>query len=78
MTAAVKRFQRTPAGTTELLLEINIIPDVVSLYNLIKSSGLIQTNKNTFNSKFSRDVLLEKIYNLSWSNVTKEAWTQQY
>ena len=63
-------------GTTELLLEINDIPDVVSLYNLIKSSGLIQSNKSAFTSKFSRDDLLEKIFNLSWSNVTKEAWVE--
>src|SRR3977135_3783367 len=76
MVTAVKRFQKTPMGTTELLLEINDIPDVVSLYNLIKSSGLIQTNKNAFTSKFSRDVLLEKIFNLSWTNITKEAWVQ--
>ena len=76
MAAAVKRFQKTPTSTNELLLEINNIPNVVSLYNLLKSSGLIQTNKNVFNSKFSRNVLLEKIHNLSWSNVTKDAWVQ--
>src|SRR3977135_2526070 len=76
MVAAVKRFQKTPMGTTELLLEINDIPDVVSLYNLIKSSGLIQSNKSAFTSKFSRDDLLEKIFNLSWSNVRKEAWVE--
>ena len=51
MAAAVKRFQKTPTATNELLLESNNIPDVVSLYNLLKSSGLIQTNKNVFNSK---------------------------
>ena len=74
MAAAVKRFQKTPAGTDELLLEIHDIPDVTSLYNMIKSSGLVQVHKNTFTSKYSRDVLLQKIHDLSWSNVTRAEW----
>ena len=74
MAAAIKRFQKTPTGTTELLLEIDGIPDVVSLYNLIKSAGIIQTNKNAFKSKFACNVLIEKIKELSWSNVTREEW----
>ena len=76
MVAAVKRFQKTPTGTSELLLEIDGIPDVVSLYKFIISSGIIQTNKNAFKSKFPRAELLEKIKELSWSNVTREEWTQ--
>lgn len=76
MTAAVKRFQKTLAGTTELLLEIDDIHHSVSLYNLIKSAGLIQTNKNAFTSKFAREVLLQKISELSWSNVTREEWVE--
>ena len=74
MNAAIKRFQKSPSGTQEILLEIDDIPDVVSLYNMIKSSGLIQSNKNTFKSKFPRNVLIQKIKELSWSNVTKQAW----
>ena len=76
MAAAVKRFQKTPAGTDELLLEIHDIPDVTSLYNMIKSSGLVQVHKNTFTSKYSREVLLQKIHNLSWSNVTRAEWME--
>jgi hypothetical protein len=76
MAAAVKRFQKTPAGTDELLLEIHDIPDVTSLYNMIKSSGLVQTHKNTFTSKYSREVLLQKIHDLSWSNVTRAEWME--
>ena len=74
MTAAIKRFQKSPSGTQQVLLEIDDIPDVVSLYSMIKSSGLIQSNKNTFKSKFPTDVLIQKIKELSWSNVTKQVW----
>src|SRR5271167_347923 len=76
MAAAIKRFQKTPAGTKELVLEIDGIPDVVSLFNMLKSSGLIQTHKNTFKSKFPNDVLVQKIKEVSWSNVTKQAWVE--
>jgi hypothetical protein len=75
--AAIKRFQKTPAGTdTQVLLEIKNIPDVVSLFSMIKSSGLIQTNKQAFTSRLPRELLIEKIKELSWSNVTQEAWVQ--
>ena len=76
MAVAVKRFQKTPAGTQELLIEIDNIPNVVSLYDMLKSSGIIQANRNVFKSMFSREVLLQKINELSWSNVTREAWVQ--
>ena len=64
MVKAVKRFQRSPAGTNELLLEIVGIPDVVSLYNMLKGSGLIKANKNTFTSKFPRETLWKKLKKL--------------
>jgi KilA-N domain len=74
MDAAVKRFRKSPAGTQELLLEINNIPDVVNLYSMIKASGIIQTNKNAFKSKFPKEVLIEKIKELSLANATRETW----
>jgi hypothetical protein len=77
MKAAVTRFGKTPNATNELLLEINDIPDVVSLFNLIKSSGLIQTNKQAFTSRFPREALMQKIKDLSWSNVTRKAWMEE-
>jgi hypothetical protein len=58
------------------LLEIDNIPDVVSLYNLIKSSGLIKANKQAFSSPYTREVLIHHIKELSWSNVTQSAWME--
>ena len=75
MQAAVKRFQKTPNGTTHMVMEIDPIPDGVSLYNLIKSAGLIQSNKNMFKSRYTEEILLRKIEELSWSNIVKESWT---
>ena len=75
MQAAVKRFQKSPNGTTHMLMEIEPIPDGVSLFNLIKSAGLIQTNKNAFKSLHTQEILLRKIEELSWSNIVKESWT---
>jgi len=82
MDAAVLRFQLTDAGTNDLLLEgtndllleIDPIPQGVSLYNLIKSAGLIQTNRNMFKSQFPQDTLLIKIKELSWGNATCNEW----
>ena len=75
--AAVKRYQKTVAGAgTELLLEIKNIPDVASLFSMIKSSGLIQVHKQAFTSRLPRDLLIEKIMEISLSNVTQEAWVQ--
>ena len=58
-----------------MLMEIEPIPDGVSLFNLIKSAGLIQTNKNAFKSLHTQEILLRKIEELSWSNIVKESWT---
>lgn len=74
MDAAVLRFQLTDAGTNDLLLEIDHIPQGVSLYNLLKSAGLIQTNRNMFKSQFPLDTLLIKIKELSWENATCNEW----
>ena len=75
--AAVKRYQKTATGAgTELLLEIKNIPDVASLFSMIKSSGLIQVHKQAFTSRLPRELLIEKIMELSLSNVTQEAWVQ--
>ena len=74
MDAAVLRFQLTDAGTNDLLLEIDRIPQGVNLYNLIKSAGLIQTNRNMFKSQFPQDTLLIKIKELSWGNATCNEW----
>jgi hypothetical protein len=76
MAKAVKRFQKSPAGTDELLLEITDIPDVVSLYNMLKGSGIIKANKNTFTSKFPRVQMLAKIKEVSWSNATRAEWVE--
>src|SRR5437773_1207671 len=75
--AAVKRYQKTVAGAgTELLLEIKNIPDVASLFSMIKSSGLIQVHKQAFTSRLPRDMLIEKIKEVSLSNVTRDAWVE--
>jgi hypothetical protein len=73
MKGAVKRFQKSPNSTTHMLIEIDAIPEGVSLYNLIKSAGLIQTNKNSFKSRYNEETLLRKIEDLSWSNIIKES-----
>src|SRR5436190_6121203 len=75
--AAVKRYQKTVAGAgTELLLEIENIPDVASLFIMVKSSGLIKANKQAFTSRLPRELLIEKIMELSLSNVTQDAWVE--
>ena len=75
MKGAVNRFQKSPNGTTHMLLEIDAIPKAASLYNLIKSAGLIQTanKKNAFKSRYNEETLLRKIEDLSWSNIIKES-----
>ena len=43
---------------------------------MIKSSGLIQVNKQAFTSRLPRDLLIEKIKEVSLSNVTRDAWVE--
>jgi len=73
--SAIKRFQKLPVAGEVLYSVMGLAPGV-KLYGLIKSAGLVKTNKNAFNSPYSQQDLLDKINVLSWKNVTANDWCQ--
>src|SRR5277367_5316444 len=72
--AAIKRFEKLPVGTSDLIFSVCDIAPNVKLFGIIKAAGLVKANKNSFCSAYDQEQLMDKITMLSWDKIVDKSW----
>ena len=77
-----KSFKHTLSRLTKgkeytSLLKIDSVPPNVSLFTVLKGSGLIKAAKKSFTTKLSEEELVNKINQLSWERIITDIEVKQ-